>query len=283
METVCAGKQWDVLLVERNGTIEGALPYLCGKKLGIRYVLQPQLTQYSGPWLDERLDFSERQRVMTELVAQLEALHLPVYSQCFSPSITDWLPFHWAGYEQTTRYTYRFPDISDAALLQRQSSRARRQNMEDVAEACTVDSQFDDVALFAAMHKAYFARKGQRDVLPQELIERVCHTALQRGQGLLGALRDKTGRPVNVSFVVYDDRCAYALMSAITEEAPRNSQTYLFWKIIEHLSSVTRAFDFEGSMEQGNEYFYRTFGTNQTPYFKVFRCRIPFLKQIIKF
>ena len=48
METVCAGKRWDVLLSERDGVIEGALPYLIGKKLGLRYILQPQLTQSSS-------------------------------------------------------------------------------------------------------------------------------------------------------------------------------------------------------------------------------------------
>ena len=36
METVCAGKEWDVLLSERDRVIEGALPYLIGRKFGLR-------------------------------------------------------------------------------------------------------------------------------------------------------------------------------------------------------------------------------------------------------
>lgn len=281
METVCAGKRWDVLLVEKSGEIVGALPFLIGSKFGFKYVLQPQLTQYNGPWLSEGLNFSERQTVMSELADRLKGMHLALYSQCFPPSVSDWLPFYWAGFKQTTRYTYRFPDISSPTELMGRASRARRQNLDDVASVCVLDADFRDVALFAAMHEAYFRRKGMRDVLSRELIERVCRTAIEREQGRFWALRNADGEVVHVSFVVFDSRCAYALMSAISDKAPRNSQTYLFWRIIEQLSSVTRAFDFEGSMERGNEYFYRSFGTVQTPYHCIYRSRIPFGRRIL--
>ena len=51
METVCCGKQWDVALAHNDdGAVIGAMPYLIGSKLGLRYIVQPQLTQYNGPW-----------------------------------------------------------------------------------------------------------------------------------------------------------------------------------------------------------------------------------------
>ena len=51
MDTVCSGKQWDVALArDTQGHITAAMPYLIGSKMGLRYVLQPQLTQYNGPW-----------------------------------------------------------------------------------------------------------------------------------------------------------------------------------------------------------------------------------------
>jgi hypothetical protein len=291
METVCEGKQWDVLLSQRDGHIEGALPYLIGRKFGLKYILQPQLTQFCGPWYNYPdtqvvkqssnqaiIDFEHR--VGGDLAAQLNALGARLCLMHFSPTVTDWLPFRWAGYQQTTRYTYRFPSIADPDTLFAAASRGRKQNMADVENCCTLDTHFEP-SQFARMHREYFERKKGEDLLSQELIERVCRTALERGQGLLWALRNTEGKPVNVSFVVYDDRCAYALMSAITPEAPRNSQTYLFWQIIRHLSGKTQAFDFEGSMDKGNEYFYRTFGTTQTPFFEVSRFRPRFLSHFI--
>ena len=284
METVCKGKQWDVMLSERNGVIEGALPYLYGSRFGLRYILQPQLTQFTGPWYNypsggDRVEFEHR--VGSDLARQLKSLKPHLCVLHFAPEITDWLPFHWEGFGQTTHYTYRFPSIGDPDALFAAASRARRQNMADVAGCCTLDPHFDP-ARFARMHREYFERTKGIDLLPQTLVEEVCRTALERGQALLWALRDGKGNPVNVSFVVYDDRCAYALMSAIAPEAPRNSQTYLFWQMIRHLSTLTQAFDFEGSMEKGNEYFYRTFGTVQVPYFEVSRFRPACLSKLAK-
>ena len=118
METVCHGKQWSVLLSEQaNGFIDGALPFLIGSKLGLHYVLQPELTQYNGPWFHHHpltgdpVEFEHR--VAEDLLSQLEKLHLSVYLQRFSPEVTDWLPFYWHGYKQTTRYTYRFDPLPD--------------------------------------------------------------------------------------------------------------------------------------------------------------------------
>ena len=54
---MCHDKQWDVALAhDDNGNITAALPYLRGKKLGIRYIVQPQLTQYNGPWYRQGAD-----------------------------------------------------------------------------------------------------------------------------------------------------------------------------------------------------------------------------------
>ena len=284
METVCRGKQWDVLLSQRDNRIEGALPYLIGRKFGLRFILQPQLTQFCGPWYNHpstsaNPDFEHR--VGDDLATQLKGLKTNLFLQHFSPAVTDWLPFHWAGFRQTTRYTYRFPSIADPDTLIANASRARRQNLTDVESSCILDTDFQPKE-FAAMHREYFERKKGVDLLNQEFIEHVCRTALDRKQALLWALRNHRGNPVNVSFVVYDDRCAYALMSAIAPAAPRNSQTFLFWQMIRHLSSLTQAFDFEGSMDKGNEYFYRTFGTTQTPFFEISRFRPQILQYLLK-
>ena len=279
MEAVCRGKQWDVLLACRDdGTVEGALPYLHGRRLGLSYVLQPELTQYSGPWYNHpeglsasaRIDFENR--VGSALAKQLDRLKINLFQQRFSPGITNWLPFHWKGYRQTTRYTYRFPSIADPDALMQQASGARRKNLSNLQRECTVDSQMSP-ADFAQMHADYWQRKGGGDVLRRDFIEHICTTALHRGQGLLWALRDASGSALCAAFVAYDSRCAYALLSAVAEGAPANAQTCLDWQMIRHLATLTEAFDFEGSMEQGGEYYYRSFGTVQTPYFEITRCR----------
>lgn len=275
MDTVCHGKQWDVLLVQKGGRVQGALPYLIGQKLGIKYILQPRLTPFSGPWLDSGLSRDDQRSVLSDLCEQLGQLHVGLYGQCWSPTVQDHLPFHWAGYKETTRYTYRFNSLADPDALMAAAARGRRRNLQAVQEALsTIDQQFP-ADQFVQLHRQYFERHKGQELVPGDVLLRVCQAALGKHQALLWALRDKQQQPVVASLVVFDSHCAYALASAIGSDAPANCKTYLVWQLVKHLSVLTQAFDFEGSMEQGTEQFYRSFGAVQTPYHYVFRSRIP--------
>lgn len=280
METVCAGKQWDVLLACKDGVIQGALPYLCGSKLGLKYVLQPQLTQFNGPWLRPELNFDDRVKVLSDLVGQLDGLHLALYMQCFPPEVSNWLPFYWKGYRQTTRYTYRFDPLRPVAELMELAQPQRRKRISLLEEECLLDRQVE-VEEFVPFHHDYYLRKAGHNLVPADLVRRLCNEALGRGNALLYGLRDKNGCLLVADFVVFDHRCAHSLLSGMSDDAPRNSTTLLFWKIIDAIVGRCQCFDFEGSMDPGIEQFFRSFGTVQTPYHCVYRSRLPLLAHLL--
>lgn len=291
METVCRDKQWDVFLVLDDGHVTGALPYLIGSKLGMRYILQPQLTQFSGPVVipssqqlasayappDEHF-----RAVCMALTAQLESLDLAYYCQHFAPTVTDWLPFHWAGYQQTTRYTYRLPDISDPDALFAAFHNNRRKRIRRVSDSLHVrfDMTPED---FARFHVAYWRSKGQRDLLSEVFIVHVCRQALARKQGVIGSLCDASGKVVMARFVVFDEQCAYSLMSAYdTGEHLNGHSEMLLWELLKWLSGRTRSFDFEGSMDAGIGHFYEGFGAQLVPYFQVYKCNNALFRLLLK-
>lgn len=280
METVCKGKQWDVLLSEHNGTIVGALPYLCGSKLGLRFVLQPELTQFSGPWLHPGLTFDEQIPVLTDLADQLDAMHLSLFCQKFAPSVTNWLPFYWKGFSETTRYTYRFDPLEPIDVLMAKAQPQRRKRMELLRQQCTLDKSIS-AEEFASFHNSYYLRKSGRNLLAPSTVERVCATALAHDNALLYGLRDNEGNLQVADFVVYDRLCAHSLMSGMSTDAPRNSTTLIFWHLMDDLYGKTEAFDFEGSMDPGIEQFFRSFGARQTPLHCVYRSRIPFGEKLL--
>ncbi len=288
METVCQGKQWDVLLCEHNGTIVGALPYLYGKKLGMKYILQPQLTPWNGPWLAHTLDFSGRQATLSALAADLNDQKALLCMQCFSPEITDWQPFHWNGFRQTTRYTYRFPSLDNPDALYSAAPRIRRRYDKGVEAECVVDKQLT-IDEFIPFHIDYYKRQGQRDLIPEELMRRVITTACGRNQGLLWGLRRRSDKNLGdrndlmaAWFVAFDDNCGWSLLLAIGKKAPKGSMSYLMWQMLRHLSTLTRSFDFEGGMDANLAFFYSSFGTIQTPFHCVYQSRIPFLDRLLR-
>ncbi|MBQ8704442.1 MAG: hypothetical protein IJ524_08730 [Bacteroidales bacterium] len=281
METVCQGKQWDVLLSNGHGRLDGAMPYLYGKKLGLKYILQPQLTPWSGPWLHPDLDFDGRFYTLKALAHALHALHPALCMQCFSPEITDSQPFQWEGFRQTTRYTFRFPSLADPEALYRSASRLRRRYDKAVAEECVVDEQLS-LDEFVPFHVDYYRRRGQNDLIAEPLLRRVVDTACRRGQGLLWGLRSQRDGSLQAAwFVAYDERCAWSLLLAIADNAPHGAMSYLMWQMLRRLSSLTQSFDFEGGMDESLAFFYRSFGTVQTPYHCIYRSCLPFAERLL--
>lgn len=290
MEAVCQGKAWDVALAYDGDRLSAVLPYLYGRKLGMTYILQPQLTQYGGPLYfypdglteSRRLDFENRAAQC--LIAQI-AQHRPAFVRLHCPpSVTNWLPFFWSGYSQTTRYTYRLPDISDPERLFMNFDKEKRQRKIRRFEAVT-SVRFDlDAESFADMHRRYWNDKGKADLLPRDLIVRLCNSAIGRGQGVIASLHDKEGRVLMARFVAFDANCAYSLMSAANTVLHRSGHSEtLMWAMLKYLSDKTKAFDFEGSMDQGVEFFYRSFGAVQTPFFQLTKCYNGLLNVLLKF
>lgn len=279
MEAVCAGKKWDVLLYRNGeGEAQAVMPFLVGKKLWMKYVLMPQLTQFNGVWYikndfkneNERLSFEKK--VCTYFVERLKALHISYFCQNFSPRITNWLPFFWQGYKQTTRYTYQIQNADNPDVVFANMDKKRQQtkilNLQDKYTVCynLAPEAFYD------FHAKYWQSRDGEELLPKDFVLRVCGDAVGRNQGLLAGLNDLDGNLVAAYFVAYDSTTAYALMSAFDKQKNVNGMTALLvWNIIKQLSGKVKVFDFEGSMDENVEYSFRYYGTKQVPYFQIVR------------
>ena len=292
MDCVCYGKEWDVALatLPGNNSVCAALPYLIGKRMGMRYVLQPQLTQFNGPWFNyperemnelDRLDFEEK--ASEQLIFYLKSLKLAYYKQCFSPLATNWAPFYNRGFAQTTRYTYRIPDIANLDTVFSNFDIPRRQKKIRKAElSLHVDEGLSPEA-FADFHTDYWRSRGQKDLLSRDFIVRVCSTAIARNQGLILALRDNENVLRASRFVVFDSNSAYSLLSALSPDGHDNGASpLLFWEIIKRLSGRTQSFDFEGSMVPSIAFSYQLYGAVQTPYFEVSKSNSPLFSLLLK-
>ncbi len=280
METVCEGKQWDVLISKGYGNISGTLPFLYGRKIGLKYILQPQLTPWCGPWLQHIQDEKCRHYTLAALAAGMKHQRSSLFMLCLPPGMDDWQPFEMHGFKHTTRYTYRFDPLPEPATLPELADRGRKRQLETVKQAYTVDKQVK-ADEFATLHIEYWKQKSGYDLLSQDFIQRICSTALSRGQALLYGLRDKRGTLMAARFVVFDNNCAYALMSAMRPETLRNSMTLLVWTILSDLYGRTKSFDFEGGMDPGVGHFYQSFGAKKTEYHCIYQSKIPFGKKLL--
>ena len=275
LDAVCDGAGlWDVALVEKGDKVVATMPYYTEHKLGFTLLTQPHLTQTLGPWL--RLSkvsytktLAEQKDLMQALIDQLPAFDY--FMQNWNYRNNNWLPFYWHGFNQTTRYTYVLPDLSDVGLIW---SGFKANIRSDVRKA---ESRFklkirDDLGLdsFLRLNKLTFERQGKSLPYSEEFVHRLDTACEEHHCRKIWIAEDSEGRHHAGVYIVWDEDSAYYLMGGSDPELRNSGATSLcLWHAIRHASTVTLKFDFEGSMMEPVERFFRAFGAVQTPYISI--------------
>ena len=250
--------------------------------MGLRYIVQPQLTQYNGPWYHPDADHNYAD---IQLRAHIRHLRLALFLQNFAPGLTEL--DGWKEYTLTPRNGLGLclsclEDISDSQRLFDNFDKSRRQRQIRRAEKTLMPDRNLTPEAFAQFHQAYWQHRGQKDLLSQDFMVRVIETSIARAQGLLLGMRDGEGTLQGARFVVFDDHCAYALLSALHPKHPNGTSALLFWLILQELSGRCHSFDFEGSMDEKIAFSYSLYGAQPTTYYQLMRCPNVILRKLLK-
>jgi hypothetical protein len=273
----CSGPSgWDAVVVTSGGTAQAGLPFV--RTVGRRSVVlgMPKLTPVLGPWFSAPGGKSgNRLAIEKDLIGELLDRLPPCdsYSQNWHHSMTNWLPAYWRGYEQTTRYTYRIPSLSNLdAVWAGMQSNIRTDVRKAEGRFGVVVDQNASLEEFLGLQDKTFARQGRASPYAREFLGRVDAAASSQGVRRIFVARDPTGQPHAGVYLVWDERSAYYLMGGGDPELRSSGATSLcLWQAIRFASTVTASFDFEGSMMEPVERLFRAFGAEQTPYFAVSR------------
>jgi hypothetical protein len=149
-----------------------------------------------------------------------------------------------------------------------------RRGIRKAQNAVEVDHDFPLEDLLRLNEQTY-ARQGVRNPDSPDLIRRLDAACARRGaRRIMGAV-DAEGRTHAALYVVWDHRTLYALINARDPELQTfGSNTLLYWEAIKLASEVSQIFDFEGSMIEPIEHFFRGFGGRQTPYFSISKAGV---------
>jgi hypothetical protein len=263
----------EIIEVRRGGVLQAAWPLVCVAVDRARHLGMPPLTQKLGilfaPSTGKLVEQqSMHQRLSGEMIAKLG--EFTTFSQNFHENYTDWLPFHWRGYTQTTRYTYVLEDIADSAALwagmrphhRKAIRKAQRQGVR-VRDELPLDT-------FIELYRMTFARQKLQPPVTDQQIRRIdAALCLNAGRRIFGGV-DGQGRVHAAIYVAWADGTAYYLMGG-SEPGLRESgaQLLAMWEAVRFAATVAKRFDFEGSMLPGVERAFRGFAAKQVPYFAI--------------
>lgn len=288
-----AGDAWDVCLVENGQEILASMPYVTKKRYGFTLLSDPPLTQNLGPWL--KPSQAKYSKMLSQQNDRMEALidQLPKYdyfNHNWHYSQTNWLPFYWRGFKQTTRYTYVIEDMSNIDNVWsdlRENIRWDIRKAENKARL-TVKTNLP-IEDFIALNEKTFSRQGITMPYTKRFVKELAENAKARNQCQWFIGQDEAGQNHASVLIIWDDQSAYYLMGGGNPDLRTSGATSLcMWEAIKFASTVTKKFDFEGSMIEPIERFFRGFGAVQKPYFTLtykpskLLNRLIFLKKAIK-
>lgn len=283
LDATAGEKGWDVALVEKGGAIVAAMPYVPRKRHGFTLLGQPALTQTLGPWLREAAGKSSTRLAQQKDLLQALIEQLPPFdhfTQNWHWSLGNWLPFYWAGFQQTTRYTYILNELGDEQALWQGLQENIRREIKKASSRFHLRVRTDfSVGDFLHLNRMTFDRQGMALPYTEAFVHALDQACAARQARKIFIAEDEQGRRHAGVYIVWDQNSAYYLMGGGNPELRNSGATSLcMWEAIKFAATVTQRFDFEGSMIEPVEKFFRAFGAQQTPYFSVSKTPSRMLK-----
>ena len=270
MDAVCAGKQWDVLLVEEEGKIVGAMPYLLRKRAWFKYIIMPQQTQIGGIWVTAEVtaDRWRTAEVCRKIKEQLDTMGLSYYYQQYLPGSLCVEAMGALGFKIRERVTYRVDDLSDLDKVIGSFSKNKRRQLQ---KALSLHAERGmDPEEFYRFHSHCMQERKRKISYSREFLLVLERKARRLGQCEILSICNADGQPYAAAFLVWDQHNMYYLIPTY-DPAFRESGagSLLALEAMKLAREKHVHFDFEGSMDRGTAKHYKQFGSTPVKYYSV--------------
>lgn len=262
---------------EHDELIAG-IPLHFEHRLGHRICTMPRLTPTLGvvmPALSGNANkvAARRTLILGEIAKKL--FEYPLVFHAMHPSLGDWLPFYWAGFRQTTRYSYVIDDLTD---LRRVWSEMNSNTRKQIAKAETAGIQMVPCGIDDVYNCEYesHVRRGTTPRHTQDILRRIYDAAFQHSSGACSAAIDENGQVLSAYFRVWDSNRTYGLVGGNSHAGRESSAGFaLQWHEIQFAAERSRIYDFSGSMMAGVACFNKGFGARPVPYHFIIKAPPP--------
>lgn len=277
LDIVCGKDNWDVILIEKGNEVIATFPYYFRKHgmLNFYSIEMPILTQKLGPFIKYPLKQGYTSKLSFEKEVMQKIIDLlPKYDTFnvhFDYVFSNWLPFYWRGFQQTTRYTYLIKDLTSEDSIFNSFSSNKKTDIRKAEKNAIVKYDLD-CEKFIEFYIAALKKKGQNLAYPKAILRELILKAYLKKNGriIYSVGVNNPDQILGAIFFVWDYKSVYSLVTAF-DISHNNiaSSSLLFYQIMKDFKNSGLIFDFEGSMVEQIERSYNKFGTIQVPYFRI--------------
>lgn len=272
---------WGVCISkDKDGSIVGVLPYYFTSFLNQKIIRTPPFTPYIGVWLkypegvwDNRKKISFENKIIDDLLDQLPKVAW--YHQIHPGQLENWLPFHWQGFRQSTRYHF----IIKKERLGLEIKKEQKKNIRTGEKYFKIIETQDAESNLSLVKKSY-SRQGAKADFPESIYFLLAEAIFSKNQGLvLQAVDRESKRTIASQFLLWDSKYIYLWMHGLDRSQPnfRGASSILIWHAIQLAKKKNLDVNFCGSMLPGVAHFNESFGAEMMPVHQIYKASNRFL------
>jgi len=255
-------------------------------RFGLNFYRNPPFTPMIGPFLKINAKnpvaiMSKWREALTLMANFFDKLDYAVISVSLARDIVDTLPFIWKKFKVIPAYTYII-DLNEShdEIYKRMSKRRKGDIKKGIKDELIVRKE-DNLKIIKFLVLKTFER--QRKKINEYYLNKVLFNFANK-ENSFAFVTYWNNKPSAGTFCIHDKEKVYCLAGGYDlNNMHHSSGTLARWEAIKYSKQMgVNYFDFEGSIIQGIESYYRDFGGQLTPYYRVNKARLP-LEIILKF
>jgi len=273
LDAVCQEGQWGASIAIRNEEVKGVWPYILKKKYGQQYITQPPLTSFLGPYIHRPQSMAKEatwishQKVVLSDLFDLLPSHLLMISHWMTDQ-NNWLPLYWKQCKQTTRYTYQIDLNHDIELLWKAISDKQRNRIRNSEKSYQI-SKSEELSDLKPLIASTYERKQEALPYSYSTLAALDAVLINQQKRKLILVESNTEIVAGV-YLIYDKKSAYLIITGRSDSEVSGGVSLAIWEAIKFAKNRgLHVFDFEGSMMERIETFFRSFGGQLVPYHRV--------------
>lgn len=262
---------WQAIVVRDGDGLLAAFPFASRRKWGLHYVLQPYFAQYLGILLRNKYDSVYKNLEAHKKAIQLihnslprEIRYIDLY---FAPEFQYDLPLLWLGWTLRPRYTY-WVDIAQGyeAFLQGAASHVRREIKKAEQAGLRVETADNPEAVVEILKKA--KPEAVRSIEPRYFTAlcRNAHHYFAAGKSVCLLGYDGDRAIAGIIYFFHGEKMIYYQGSTLPEYKNSGIMSYIIAESVRRFGAAYRYLDFDGSMIEPIERFFRGFGAYPVRY-----------------
>ena len=265
----------------------GGFYFLKAKKYGFNFIKLPPYTPHCGLFFETESKNKSSvntftKEVMLEVCNYIKTQNALLSILAFPITVTDLQPFIWNQFKVIPNYTYQIDLIK---TMEEIKSNFDSKNRNAINKAIKEGVEISENEISKSDLYAYFKttlETTDANIYDKELEAIFLKFATLQNSFCVTAKHNQ--KVIGNVFCVYDANACYYLLGGVDKQSGIQGVNNL---LVQHSIEKAKAmqckvFDFEGSMLQGVEKFFRSFGGNLLPYYTVNKASLP-LEMLLKF